>query len=118
MMEKKPRPKILPNKTERVDTGCGDLHVTVTFLDGEVFEVFANLDHANSCMKSQTEAVCRLISSGRRYGVPLEEFVKQLANIRCGVPGPFSEEDKVHSCADGISKVLRRWANDNSSQRG
>ncbi len=116
-MEKKPRPKKLLSKTECVDTACGPLHVTTAFLDGEVFEVFAHLDHANGCMKSQTEAVCRLVSSGRRYNVPLGEYVKQLANIRCGKPGPFSGKDRTLSCADGISKVLRRYLDD-TTERG
>lgn len=107
-LKKRPRPKILPSKTVCIDTGCGSLYVTMTFLDGEIFEVFAHMDHADSCMKSQTEAVCRLISSGRRYGVPIEEFIKQLRNIRCGKRGPFSKEEPVWSCADGISLALRR----------
>ncbi len=116
-MEKKPRPRKLPNVTESVTTGCGDLDVTTTYLDGEIFEVFAHMENANSCMRSQTESVCRLLSSARRYGVPMDGLVKQLNGVRCGKIGFSKEDGKVLSCADGIAKVLRRRIDDNSSQR-
>ena len=116
-MEKKPRPKKLPNITESVTTGCGDLDVTTTFLDGEVFEVFAHMENQDSCMKSQTETTCRLLSSARRYGVPMDGLIKQLIGVRCGKVGYSKEYDNVLSCADGIAKVLRRRVDDNSSQR-
>jgi len=114
-MEKKPRPKSLPEITESVTTGCGDLDVTVTFLDGEIFEVFAHMENANSCMKSQTEATCRLLSSARRYGVPIDELVGQLIGVRCGKVGFSKEDSKILSCSDGIAKILRRRIHDHSS---
>ncbi|MDD5287760.1 MAG: vitamin B12-dependent ribonucleotide reductase [Dehalococcoidales bacterium] len=114
-VEKKPDTKITPRKrakrttgiTERVNTGCGSLYVTVNSDDAGICEVFSNLGKAGGCASAQLEATCRLISLALRSGVDVNTVIKQLRGIRC--PSIAWEGGKsVLSCADAIASVLER----------
>ncbi len=108
-MEKIKRPKVTQSITEKVVTGCGNAYITPSWIDGEVREVFVHLGKAGGCAIAQSEALCRCISIGLRYGIPLEEYVDQLKGISC--PSHATHEGvKILSCADGISKVLAQHA--------
>jgi ribonucleoside-diphosphate reductase alpha chain len=107
--------KITPRKrakkttgiTERVNTGCGSLYVTVNSDDAGICEVFSNLGKAGGCASAQLEATCRLISLALRSGVDVNTVIKQLRGIRC--PSIAWEGGKsVLSCADAIASVLER----------
>lgn len=99
---KKSRPKNLLGSTVRVETGCGNLYITVNHEDGKgIFEVFATLGKAGGCATVQNEALTRSITLGLRFGIPVSEFVRQLKGIRC--PSPNLE---TLSCADAIAKAL------------
>ena len=115
VVEKKPETKITPRKrakrttgiTERVNTGCGSLYVTVNSDDAGICEVFSNLGKAGGCASAQLEATCRLISLALRSGVDVNTVIKQLRGIRC--PSIAWEGGKsVLSCADAIASVLER----------
>jgi len=56
---------------------------------------------------AQAEGVCRAISTGLRYGIPVEEFIKQLEGIRCPMPYMWPEADRVLSCPDAIAQVFK-----------
>ena len=101
------RPKEVSGATPRVETGCGHLYVIVNKVDGKAFEVFARCGLSSSCIRCNTEAITRCISIGLRYGIPVEEFVHQLRGIQCEMPRPFSKENRVLSCPDGIAQVLQ-----------
>ena len=112
---RKPETKITPRKrakrttgmTERVNTGCGSLYVTVNSDDAGICEVFSNLGKAGGCASAQLEATCRLISLALRSGVDVNTVIKQLRGIRC--PSIAWEGGKsVLSCADAIASVLER----------
>ena len=114
-VEKKPETKITPRKrakrttgvTERVNTGCGSLYVTVNSDEAGICEVFSNLGKAGGCASAQLEATCRLISLALRSGVDVSTVIKQLRGIRC--PSIAWEGGKsVLSCADAIASVLER----------
>jgi ribonucleoside-diphosphate reductase alpha chain len=114
-VEKKPDTKIQPRKrakrttgiTERVNTGCGSLYVTINSDDAGLCEVFSTLGKAGGCASAQLEAVCRLITLALRSGVDASAVVKQLRGIRC--PSIAWEGGKsVLSCADAIASVLER----------
>ena len=106
-MAKKPRPKVLQGGSSfKLKTGCGNLYVVINQEHGDPFEVFAFLGKAGSCVIAQTEALTRSISLGLRYGVPVEDYIDQLQNIRCPEPYMWPEEERVLSCADGIAKAL------------
>jgi ribonucleoside-diphosphate reductase alpha chain len=114
-VEKKPESKIQPRKrakrttgiTERVNTGCGSLYVTINSDEDGLCEVFSTLGKAGGCASAQLEAVCRLITIALRSGVDPASVVKQLRGIRC--PSIAWESGKsVLSCADAIGAVLEK----------
>jgi len=105
---KSKRPKVLDSVTEKVKTGCGHLYVTVGF-DGKEdtpVEVRAALGKAGGCSNCFLEALNRSISLGLEYGIPVDEFVKELMGHKCPSPNMWPEEEKILSCPDGISQVL------------
>jgi ribonucleoside-diphosphate reductase alpha chain len=112
------RPKTVSGTTSTVDTGCGDLFVTMNDDgDGHPFEVFATLGKAGGCAAAQTEAIGRLISLALRSGVGVERVHKQLRGITCHRPvglGP----NRILSCADAIAHaVSAKYLEDDGSYR-
>jgi len=101
------RPKITQGTTTRIETGCGHLYVTVGKDNGNIIEVFATLGKSGGCAKAQGEAITRSLSLGLKYGVPIEEYIKEFDNIRCPSIG-LDEGEQVVSCADAIAKVLSK----------
>ncbi|MFC2001169.1 vitamin B12-dependent ribonucleotide reductase [Chloroflexota bacterium] len=101
------RSKITTGITERVNTGCGALYISVNSDEYGICEVFSNLGKAGGCASAQLEAACRLISLALRSGVNVTSVVKQLRGIRC--PSIAWEEGKsILSCADAIASVLEK----------
>ena len=113
-MEKVKRPRSTKSVTTKVKTGCGNAYITASYIGDRVEEVFVHLGKAGGCAIAQSEALCRCISIGLRYGVPLEEYVEQLEGISC--PSHLVDEGtEIRSCADGISKVLKSYVEKDSS---
>lgn len=110
-VEPKARPRVLPGRTIKVKTGCGSLYVTVSLNNEHPVEVFATLGKAGGCSNCQNEALTRAVTLGLKYGVPVEEVVKELRGIRCPNPNLWPEDERALSCADGIAKVLEEIAN-------
>lgn len=107
-MKKKERPKVLPGKTIKKQTGCGNLYVTLNKLDGKLFEiVLPSLGKAGGCATCQNEALTRAITLGLRYGIPKEEYIEELEGIKCPSPHMFPIEERILSCPDAIARVLR-----------
>ena len=107
-MKAQERPKTLDGKTHKENVGCGSLYITVNTLDGNVFEVFAEMGKSGGCVNSFNEALARTISIGLRAGVDLREYWHTLQNIGCHAP-TWSEGDKICSCPDAIAKVLKLY---------
>ena len=102
------RPKVTRGVTERVNTGCGNMYVTVNFDEQGVCEAFATLGKAGGCAAAQLEATSRLISNALRCGLDLSSVVKNLRGIRC--PSISWEQGRaVTSCADAIASVLEKY---------
>jgi len=121
-MEKLKRPKETEGKTIRINSGCGHMYVTITKVNGQIFEVFAHLGKGGGCAVAQLEGMTRAITVGLKYGVPVAEYIKQLENIRCVAPSldpnpDIDESEPILSCADAIAKALK-WQNNIEKEKG
>jgi len=107
-MEKAKRPRVVRGIVVKVATGCGSAYVTLTYLQGKLFECFMHLGKAGGCPIAEGEALLRSISTSLRYGVPVEEFVEQLQGISC--PSHAWDQGKhVRSCPDAVAMVLNEF---------
>ncbi len=112
---KKPRPRLLPGVTYRVETPLGRAFVTINENgDGQPFEVFINTAKAGSETAAVSEAIGRLISYVLRLASPippcdrLAEVVKQLCGIGGGRSLGFGAH-RVRSLPDGVGQVLDEY---------
>jgi ribonucleoside-diphosphate reductase alpha chain len=105
--EPRPRPDVLPGRTRKLKTGCGNIFVTITTDEsGRPLELFAKHGKAGVCSQAQCEAIGRLASLALRSDVDPKQIEKQLAGITCHAPFGFGPE-KVLSCADAIARAVR-----------
>ena len=102
------RPYLTRGATQRLETGCGHLYVTINEDERGLCEVFTQMGKSGGCTASQAEAVGRLISLALRSGIEPEAIVKQLKGIRC--PSPLWQPGgMVLSCSDAVAKALERF---------
>ena len=102
------RPKVTTGVTERVNTGCGYIYVTVNFDSRGISEVFSTLGKAGGCAAAQLEAISRLTSLALRSGIDVESIVKHLRGIRCPSVA-WEQGHAILSCADAIASVLEKY---------
>jgi ribonucleoside-diphosphate reductase alpha chain len=112
---KKPRPRLLPGSTFRVETPLGKAFITVNENGGgHPFEVFINTAKAGSETAAVSEAIGRLISYVLRLASPiaprerLMEVVRQLSGIGGGRSLGFGP-NRVRSLPDGVGQVLNEY---------
>jgi len=104
----RPRPKVVCGTTTKVQTGCGNLYVTINEDEqGRPFEIFTQMGKAGGCAASQLEAVGRLVSLALRSGLDIKSIIEQLEGIRCPSPS-WEKGGRIFSCADAIGKVVER----------
>lgn len=108
---KKSRKQKLAGCTYQAKTGCGTVYITINENDDTPFEMFITMGKAGGCAASQLEAIGRSISLGLRYGVPPNQFIKQLQGISCHSP-MVEQGNKILSCADAIAKTFALHMND------
>jgi ribonucleoside-diphosphate reductase alpha chain len=102
------RPKVTRGVTERVNTGCGYIYVTVNFDQQGISEVFSTLGKAGGCAAAQLEAISRLTSVALRSGIDMDSIVKHLRGIRCPSIA-WEQGHAILSCADAIASVLEKY---------
>jgi ribonucleoside-diphosphate reductase alpha chain len=113
----KERPEILEGFTSKMNTGYGQLYVTVTEYEGQPFEVFATIGKSGRSTTAKTEAIGRLVSLAFRSGVHVEKVVEQLKGIG-GEHPVFQEGGLVLSIPDAIGRVLeKRYMEDGSYKK-
>jgi ribonucleoside-diphosphate reductase alpha chain len=116
-LQPRARPYVTRGSTQRLETGCGHLYVTINEDENGLCEVFTQMGKSGGCTASQAEAVGRLISLALRSGIEPEVIVKQLKGIRC--PSPLWQPGgMVLSCSDAVAKALERFVKDTSSPAG
>ncbi len=119
-MGKAERPVKSPSVTERVRTGCGNMYVTMTFQKGNPMEVFGMLGKSGTCARSYAAAMTRCVSIGLRYGIPIDEFIHQLSDIRCPAQ-IWADGEHVKSCPDavalGVKQILERIESNDELRR-
>jgi len=104
----RPRPKVVCGTTTKIQTGCGNLYVTINEDEnGRPFEVFTQMGKAGGCAASQLEAVGRLVSLALRSGIDIKSIIDQLEGIRCPSPS-WEKGGRIFSCADALAKVIER----------
>ncbi|MBU0647581.1 vitamin B12-dependent ribonucleotide reductase [Patescibacteria group bacterium] len=102
----KKRPQMMEGKTIELETGEGDLFVTINQdEEGNPFELFATMGKSGGFSAAHTEAVGRLISLCLRSGIEPNHIIKQLKGIRGDRPIGFGP-NRVLSSPDGIAKAL------------
>jgi len=104
----RPRPTITQGITEKVETGCGSLFVTINADEQGLCEIFLRMGRSGGCTHAQSEATGRLVSLALRSGIEPEAIHRQLKGIRCPLP-KWGNGDATLSCADAIGKALARY---------
>ncbi len=107
-LAKRERPDVIHGTTYKMATAYGSMYVTINSdSQGEPFEVFSAIGKAGGFFSAQMEAITRLISTGLRWNVPIDEIIDQLKGIRG--PNPiWSNGQLVLSMPDAIAQVLER----------
>ncbi|MCF7792808.1 MAG: vitamin B12-dependent ribonucleotide reductase [Candidatus Cloacimonetes bacterium] len=102
------RPDITIGTTQKIETGCGHMYVTINSDEKGACEIFTQMGKVGGCASAQLEAIARLTSLCLRSNVKVSSISRQLKGIRC--PSPmWSNGSMVTSCADSVAKSLDKF---------
>lgn len=100
-----PRPETLTGKTVKLQTGLGNVYITVNELEGKPIEVFVSLGKCGQSTMAKAEAVGRLCSLALRRGIEVEAIIKQIKGIAGDHPVPRGKS-LILSIPDAVGQVL------------
>lgn len=95
-------------------THMGNAYITITEDEGGARECFTAIGKAGSDINALSEAMCRLVSLGLGYNVPIEEIAKQLLNITS--QPVIGETGWVKSLPDAIGQALVKYIKQRSKK--
>ena len=102
------RPEVTSGITQKIETGCGHMYVTINSDNLGACEMFIQMGKVGGCASAQLEAQARLISLALRADVDIESISRQLKGIRC--PSPMWNKGKlVTSCSDAVATALQKF---------
>ncbi|MDP2173370.1 MAG: vitamin B12-dependent ribonucleotide reductase [Candidatus Cloacimonadaceae bacterium] len=99
------RPEVTHGITQRLETGCGHMYVTINTDDHGACEIFVQMGKVGGCASAQLEAIARLSSLALRSDVKLEAITRQLKGIRCQSP-MWHKGKMITSCGDAVGQAL------------
>jgi ribonucleoside-diphosphate reductase alpha chain len=102
------RPEITQGVTQKVETGCGHMYVTINSDEFGACEVFVQMGKVGGCASAQLEAIARLASLALRSNLKLESLVRQLKGIRCQSP-MWHKGKMITSCGDAVGQALEQY---------
>lgn len=102
------RPEITQGITQRVETGCGHMYVTINSDEQGACEIFVQMGKVGGCASAQLEAIARLASLALRSNIKLETLVRQLKGIRCQSP-MWNKGKMITSCGDAVGQVIEQY---------
>jgi ribonucleoside-diphosphate reductase alpha chain len=102
------RPNVTAGVTQKIETGCGHLYVTINSDEKGPCELFTQMGKVGGCASAQLEAIARLVSLCLRSNVQVTSIIRQLRGIRC--PSPmWHQGEMVTSCGDSVAKSLETF---------
>lgn len=102
------RPEITSGITQKIETGCGHMYITINSDSHGACEVFIQMGKVGGCASAQLEAQARLISLALRADIDMESIIRQLKGIRC--PSPMWYKGKlITSCSDSVATALQKF---------
>lgn len=102
------RPEVTTGITQKVETGCGNMYVTINSDEKGACEIFTQMGKVGGCASAQLEAIARLTSLCLRSNVKVSSIMRQLKGIRC--PSPmWNNGSMVTSCADSVARSLEKF---------
>jgi len=102
------RPEVTHGITQRLETGCGHMYVTINTDDQGACEVFVQMGKVGGCASAQLEAIARLSSLALRSSIKVEAIVRQLKGIRCQSP-MWHKGKMITSCGDAVGQALEQF---------
>ncbi len=104
------RPEVTQGITQRLETGCGHMYVTINSDYQGACEVFVQMGKVGGCASAQLEAIARLSSLALRSDIKVESIIRQLKGIRCQSP-MWHKGKMITSCGDAVGQALESFLN-------
>lgn len=102
---------MLDGPTQKIETGCGHIYVTICEKDDRPYWIFSRLGKAGGCSAAYTEGLSRIIAIALQEGVDVRRIIKQLKGISC-----HQVNGEMLSCPNAIGRALEKFIEKKESQ--